>query len=65
LGFLKTMLQRLWQNLSADSPNQAATEPTAKLFPIVAESERELGGLLRLLMGTVSTTVVRKTVLPN
>ena len=65
LDFLKTMLQRLWQNLSADSPNQAATEPTVKLFPIVAESERELDGLLRLLMGTVPTTAVRTTVLPN
>ena len=56
LGFLETMLQRLWQNLSADSPNQAATEPTAQLFPIVAQSERELGGLLYLLMGAVRAT---------
>jgi hypothetical protein len=53
LGFLKTTLQRLWQNLSEDSPNQVATEPTAKLFPIVAQPERDLGGLLRLLMVTV------------
>jgi hypothetical protein len=53
LGFLKTTLQRLWQNLSEDSPNQVATEPTAKLFPIVAQSETDLGGLLRLLMVTV------------
>jgi hypothetical protein len=59
LGFLKTTLQRLWQNLSEDSPNQAATEPTAKLFPIAAESERELGGLLRLLMVTVPATASR------
>jgi hypothetical protein len=52
LGFLKTTLHRLWQNLSADSPNQAATKPRAQFFPIVTESERELGDLLRLLMGT-------------
>jgi hypothetical protein len=57
LGFLKTTLQRQWQNLSADSPNHAATEPRAQLFPIVAQSERELGGLLRLLMGAVPATV--------
>lgn len=56
LGFLETMLQRLWQNLSADSPNQAVTEPTALLFPIVEQSERELGGLLYLLMGTARAT---------
>ena len=53
LGFLETMLQRLWQNLSADSPNQAATEPRARLFPIMAQSERELGALLHLLLGAV------------
>jgi hypothetical protein len=53
LGFLETMLQRLWQNLSADSPNQAATEPRARLFPIMAQSERELAALLHLLLGAV------------
>ena len=53
LGFLETMLQRLWQNLSADSPNQAATEPRARLFPITAQSERELAALLHLLLGAV------------
>jgi FHA domain len=53
LDFLETTLQRLWQNLSADSPNQAVTKPRAQLFPIVTESETELGGLLRLLMGSV------------
>jgi FHA domain len=58
LGFLKTTVQRLWQNLSADSPNQAATEPRAQFFPIVTESERELGGLLRLLMGTAPALTV-------
>jgi FHA domain len=53
LGFLETMLQRLWQNLSADSPNQAAMEPRARLFPIMAQSERELDALLHLLLGAV------------
>ena len=53
LGFLETMLQRLWQNLSADSPNQAATEPRAQLFPIMAHSEGELGALLHFLLGAV------------
>ena len=53
LGFLETMLQRLWQNLSADSPNQGATEPRARLFPIMAQSERELAALLHLLLGAV------------
>src|SRR5262249_24365832 len=54
LRFLETMLQRIWQNLSADSPNQAATEPRARLFPIMAQSERELSALLHLLLGAVS-----------
>src|SRR5499433_154611 len=53
LGFLETMLERMWQNLSADSPNQAATEPRAQLFPIMAHSERELGALLHFLLGTM------------
>ena len=53
LGFLETMLQRMWQNLNADSPNQAATEPRAQLFPIMAHSEGELGALLHFLLGAV------------
>jgi hypothetical protein len=50
LAFLETTLQRLWQNLSADSPNQAAPSPAVRLFRIAAQSRRELGALLRLLM---------------
>jgi FHA domain len=53
LGFLETMLQQLWQNLSVDSPNQAATEPRAQLFPIMAHSARELGALLHFLLGAI------------
>jgi FHA domain len=53
LGFLEATLRRLWQNLSADSPNQVATEARAQLFPIVTQSEKELSGLLHLLMGAV------------
>ncbi len=56
LGFLETTLQRLWQNLSADSPDRAALEPRAQLFRIVAQSRRELRGLLRLLMGAAPAT---------
>jgi len=55
-GFLETTLQHLWQDLGADSPNQAASPPTVRLFRIAAQSRRELGALLRLLMGAVPAT---------
>lgn len=55
--FLETTLKGLWQNLSADSPNQTAASPTARLFTISRQSERELGALLRhLTIGAKSIT---------
>jgi hypothetical protein len=50
IQFLEATLQRLWLRLSSDSPNQSAVSPTARFFPIKTQSERELSGLLRLLM---------------
>ena len=57
LPFLETTLQRLWLRLSSDSPNQSALSPTARLFPIETQSERELSGLLRLLMSALPKPV--------
>ena len=48
--FLETTLRELWQNLSADSPNQRVPSPTARLFSIRNQSERELRTLLRVLV---------------
>jgi hypothetical protein len=48
--FLEATLHELWHNLSADSPNQRASSPTARLFSIARQSEGELQSLLRVLM---------------
>lgn len=49
-GFLEATLQRLWQSMSVDSPNQAAASPTARAFKIERQSEGELKALLRILL---------------
>jgi hypothetical protein len=49
-GFLESTLNQLWQNMSTDSPNQSTVSPTARLFPIDRQSEKELKNLIGLLM---------------
>ena len=49
--FLEATIQSLWQNLRADSPNQDATAPSAHLFSVSSQDERELLLLVGLLMG--------------
>lgn len=48
--FLKSTLERLWQGMSADSPNQTAVSPTVRLFRIKRQSEAETRALLHLLL---------------
>ena len=50
-GFLEATLQELWQKLGADSPNQSALSPAARIFEVARQDERELAGLLQLLLG--------------
>jgi hypothetical protein len=50
-GFLESTLNQLWQNMSTDSPNQSTVSPTARLFRIDRQSERELNSLIGLLVG--------------
>lgn len=49
-AFLEATLQRLWSELSADSPNRHAAAPAARLFGIRRQSERALIGLLAHLL---------------
>lgn len=57
-GFLESTLQRLWLEMSANSPNQSAYSPTVRLFRIERQSESELKALLRLLAGAPPTTAI-------
>jgi hypothetical protein len=50
-GFLESTLQRLWQSMSADSPNQSALSPTVRVFGLERQSESALKALLRLVLG--------------
>jgi hypothetical protein len=43
-------LQRLWQDVSADSPNQIAVSPTVRLFRTARQTERDIKNLVRLLL---------------
>jgi FHA domain len=54
LAFLETTLLDLWQRLSADSPNQTVRRPILQCFRSVTQSEKELSGLLYLLMRTLA-----------
>ena len=49
--FLEATLERLWQEMSPESPNQTTSSPTAKLFRVDKQSAAELTALLRLLLG--------------
>jgi hypothetical protein len=48
-AFLDGTLQRLWQSMATESPNQAARSPVARVFRVSRQSEPELRALLRLL----------------
>jgi hypothetical protein len=50
-NFLESTLNELWQNMSAESPNQSTVSPTARLFRIDRQSEWELKNLIGLLTG--------------
>ncbi len=49
-AFLEATLQRLWNELSEDSPNQRAAAPAARMFSIGRQSEQALIGLLAHLL---------------
>ena len=49
-GFLEATLRRLWQGMSADSPNETAPSPTVRAFKIERQSESELRALMKLLL---------------
>ena len=49
-SFLESSLQRLWQDVSADSPNQIAVSPTVRLFRTARQTERDIKNLVRLLL---------------
>jgi hypothetical protein len=55
--FLESTLHRLWQGMSADSPNQTAVSPTVRLFRIERQSEGETRALLRLLLPATPAAV--------
>jgi hypothetical protein len=57
--FLEDTLQRLWRELSADSPNRAAATPTARLFIVETQSERALGTLLGHLLVPLGSSAHR------
>lgn len=54
--FLESTLHHLWQDMSADSPNQTAASPTASLFRIKRQSEGEIRTMLGCLLETVPAT---------
>ena len=49
-AFLDSTLQRLWSELSIDSPNRRATAPAARLFSSKEQSEKALTALLAHLL---------------
>jgi len=53
--FLDATLHRLWQTMTADSPNQSARAPTARVYRVSQQSEPELRALLRQLLSTETT----------
>ena len=53
-SFLETSLERLWQDVSADSPNRTAISPTVRTFPTARQTERDIKKLVRLLLGAGS-----------
>lgn len=60
-ALLDSSLQQRWHQVRADSPNLHASQPTARLFLMEGQSERELLALLRhLLAGVPRFPVARK-----
>ncbi len=55
--FLESALQRLWQNMSADSPNQSSVSPKVRLYRIERQSESELKSLIGLLLRSAPTSM--------
>jgi hypothetical protein len=51
-SFLESSMQRLWQRMSAESPNQTAISPTVQLLGIAQQTERDIKNLVRLLLRT-------------
>ena len=49
-GFLESTLTELWQNMDSDSPNQSTASPSARLFEIDHQSERQLKNLVAYLL---------------
>jgi hypothetical protein len=49
-AFLDSTLQRLWSELSTDSPNRGAPAPAARMFSIKEQSESTLTALLAHLL---------------
>jgi hypothetical protein len=51
-GFLETTVQGLWQKLSADSPNQRDSTPSARFFSLKSQNEREVRALVGVLLAS-------------
>ena len=52
LPFLEEMLQRMWTEVNADSPNYIAESPTARLFQAGDQTGRSAKALLLVLLNT-------------